>query len=82
MESRGAQPASGGVDLSVDDVRREHVCAIRIGVAEEVGKSYSWKRVIVGIMRVVKFYHFGSGKDIWERGVGGGESVDQFDVLE
>lgn len=33
--------------MTVDDISREHVSRVGVGVAEEVGKAHGWERVVI-----------------------------------
>lgn len=65
MDARCAQPAGLGVDMAVDHVAGEDMCAVWVWVAKEVGEGDGWEGVVVREVGVVEFYHCGGGKELF-----------------
>lgn len=43
--------------MTVDDIGREHVSRVRVGVTKKVSKAHGWKRVVIVEGAFVELYH-------------------------
>lgn len=57
MQAGGAEALGRGVEVSVDDIGREHVLGVGVRVAEEVGERDGGEGVVVAEGTFVEFYH-------------------------
>jgi len=63
MQSDGGQALRLRIEVSRDGVGREHVCGVRIRVAEKVGEGDGGKRVRIRVSGRVEFDHVGVERD-------------------
>ena len=43
--------------MTVDDISRDHMRRVRVGVSKKIGKAHGWKREVIVERAFVKFNH-------------------------
>lgn len=57
MQSSSTELLAGWVKMAINDIGREHVNCIWIGITQEIGKAHGRKRVFVAEGVFVEFDH-------------------------
>ena len=57
MKSGSSELLLRGIELTVDDVRREHVSCVRVWVAKEVGEAHGREGIVIVEEAFIEFDH-------------------------